>query len=1699
MSRIFLAIAVLFSLGLTAQVTPVQVTVVLNSNSVYPEDFTEPGAAIVTLLLLDDGAGSNRDNLPVLLDLSIKDRSNVDFRTAPANRRMLTLQPNIPLVLTGAQLRPFFDALIESAFLEGRGADAGAVDFGKAGIVLQEGMVELCAEVFLADFPDLPGISNQACGLTLAQLQDPPFNLVPDRQVEANPDDVVPFAWLPGHTAAGPVFYRLTVWEAPYFGASTIDIATFGAPVNTVETMSSESFYNWSVYDGRLTPGRDYAYVVRVIDRTGRANFKNDGFSEFARFSYGEPDETVVISPDCYEPRNFRAVFTGVDEQLQLNWQGRKAPKSGHTITVRRPDGRFVLQTAPDNTPRTLPRKRIKGSTLAYTYATTLANGPGRAGYEIELCVDCPDGTKNCQIVTIAGDPTAPADTTTTTDSTAVDSLNCSPVVQPEVLAAGGDAVRLVWSALSGVEKYYLSWARIVPDPRGQQRDQRAAPAGREQAGEDGLGGDDRVPGAGGAPPNPGMNPGNPSGNDSPPARSTEGQRVPVGGITLEKDATETTVTLLEPGEMYEFTFCRTCVDGTQECTTWVEDFEGCRAEFSPVLVAMNAGSALIGWGEPGNVAERSEGRYEMQVFGNRLALEPGQLGNFAAENYDYLPEQLATTQRLNKYLVYAASVRTACADSALSAWSDPVLFSLNCRLTDSLAVAEITDTSAILSTADRENARYFVFEYRAVGQADWTLSRQRRRPDLSLRDLLPNTNYEARVRYYCDARMWSNYGETVTFTTLPACAPPTEVIISEVGTDLFTLSWTPAEYATETVVTYQNATRLNYYALIRSFGGRVRSARRRAQRALGVHRVRTSDSTMLIDGLIGGAEYNYNLKSNCSVNVSELTATDTATLNCAPPGMVAAVNTQPTATLVILRRTSPTLTRNRLDYRALGDTDWLTSGTGRSGGKLDSLNDLTTYELRATSTCRSGQDSPPSDTIQFSTPVDCRTPDELMVTNLETNTATIAWATTGSVSQWEVRYRPTSGRAALDNRIQNQAAMTGRGFDTRTETMGDIRGGSPGAPGNPTTSTTSNAPPPEVDPYASWQVMLVDEPRVTLGLSIATDYELIVRAQCPTDVTTDWSAPIRLRTLCSDAAPSDAVADNLLSASAELNWRASSGCWTGSQVQLEQLNNFDKSGPAQRRGIRATNDPVREIFVEGRDYRAQGLVANTNYRYRVQTRFQYRTWAGEQDDDGRYVGSQDYGQYGAWTSFQTDECATPVNFVENTLDKSTVEVTWTPSAGVNQYDFQYKLATEGDNSWITFPPVAEPYVVVENVLRGELYDYRVAEVCRDGGVLAGVPGQFGVERVSLANGLYACGVLTDVDVSNQTPMAGLSVGDTIMAYDFKVALTRVQGGNGRFTGEGTISVPYFNKAKAKFTFDNIFVNDEARMTDGYMGFGGAGLDILPPWAEGILNAVMEVAGILDQLARAQQIIEMQKLMTCCPGSLSPYAIRQMTAFLDCFERANTDEEIEACDVVMQAGMGDLIESLDSTIAGFDTLIWESVTMDIIREAVVEVEGERLPTYGDYRSAYDVAKAKLTDNYAPLGGGGTEDESFDFELEVEEYDSGTIPSSPNRDITTGTAGYQSSVKALERTARTLVMESIFTTTDAKLNSHAKLKELALSLREGDEDIYQTIRDGVDAAQNDNPEINILEGPERDRLRTVARNMFLAKIQFLIGE
>jgi TANFOR domain-containing protein len=206
------------------------------------------------------------------------------------------------------------------------------------------------------------------------------------------------------------------------------------------------------------------------------------------------------------------------------------------------------------------------------------------------------------------------------------------------------------------------------------------------------------------------------------------------------------------------------------------------------------------------------------------------------------------------------------------------------------------------------------------------------------------------------------------------------------------------------------------------------------------------------------------------------------------------------------------------------------------------------------------------------------------------------------------------------------------------------------------------------------------------------------------------------------------------------------------------------------------------------------------------------------------------------------DACDLPTGIAASSIGTARFSLGWEGAFNHTGYKIRYREA--GTTNWYE-NNVAVNAADIYSLKPATTYEYQVAATC------GFYDGQYSaVSRITtnpLPEAEYACGApLGNFTLDPNQLTGSLKAGDIIQAGDFDVKLTKVNGSNGIFTGEGVIEVPYLNKAKVKVEFTSIAVNKELRMVNGSMNVTGAAVDVIPQGVMDLMDDLTETLNTID-------------------------------------------------------------------------------------------------------------------------------------------------------------------------------------------------------------------------------------------------------------
>ena len=318
------------------------------------------------------------------------------------------------------------------------------------------------------------------------------------------------------------------------------------------------------------------------------------------------------------------------------------------------------------------------------------------------------------------------------------------------------------------------------------------------------------------------------------------------------------------------------------------------------------------------------------------------------------------------------------------------------CSAPVSLWVSDITDSQAKLNWNAVGGVMSYTVEYRKSGTFSWTTLAVLANY-VTVNGLEASSNYQFRVRTQCVDGSQSGYSLLQVFaTTAPVtCPTPQNPSISSVSANGALLSWVSAAGSNTVTIHYREIGAATWTSL-NSISG----------------------SSYMLTGLTPGTDYEVKINAVCSFGASDYSNTvdfTTDQVGCVvPEGLNVTGLGETQAVLNWLEVPGATLYNVR--YRVAGSLWWTTLAAIGTSRLLTGLTPGTVYEFQVRTKCGTSVASSYSSTMVFTTPstVSCAAPTAVLVSNIDTESATVFWNNIPGSTNYLLRYKlSTSGSTA--------------------------------------------------------------------------------------------------------------------------------------------------------------------------------------------------------------------------------------------------------------------------------------------------------------------------------------------------------------------------------------------------------------------------------------------------------------------------------------------------------------------------------------------------------------------------------------------------------------------------------------------------------------------------------------------------------------
>ncbi len=212
-------------------------------------------------------------------------------------------------------------------------------------------------------------------------------------------------------------------------------------------------------------------------------------------------------------------------------------------------------------------------------------------------------------------------------------------------------------------------------------------------------------------------------------------------------------------------------------------------------------------------------------------------------------------------------------------------------------------------------------------------------------------------------------------------------------------------------------------------------------------------------------------------------------------------------------------------------------------------------------------------------------------------------------------------------------------------------------------------------------------------------------------------------------------------------------------------------------------------------------LIPGRQYAYRVQAR----------DVEGRDLfRNKGYSEVQMFT--YGDPCDVPVQIEAQSTSSGRIAISWEPTAYNTAYYVQYREAGSTNGVW--YPKTSYVNnVTIDNLKPQTKYEYQIQGQC--GTVNSDFSETLNVTTQAKKETQVVCGLEDpSTTITSSLPLTSLLPGDIISSGKFETQVTKATGGNGKWTGEGFMRVPFMG-VKVRVTFTDVSINDKFQITKG--------------------------------------------------------------------------------------------------------------------------------------------------------------------------------------------------------------------------------------------------------------------------------------------
>ncbi|PWS28680.1 hypothetical protein DHW03_02200 [Pedobacter yonginense] len=255
------------------------------------------------------------------------------------------------------------------------------------------------------------------------------------------------------------------------------------------------------------------------------------------------------------------------------------------------------------------------------------------------------------------------------------------------------------------------------------------------------------------------------------------------------------------------------------------------------------------------------------------------------------------------------------------------------------------------------------------------------------------------------------------------------------------------------------------------------------------------------------------------------------------------------------------------------------------------------------------------------------------------------------------------------------------------------------------------------------------------------------------------------------------------------------------------------------------------------------------------------------------------------------DKCASPTNILAELSGMTSIKVSWNADPLQQAFSIRYRESNKPGAQWFE-QEVFTPSYLIQGLRSSTKYEFQVKAQCTYGYGDYSELQTFDVPDETLSKGDFVCGKVETLSAEEKgEALPALFRNMIFFAGKFPVVVTEASGSNGKFSGKGTVGVPFLNALSFKVEFKDIRVNIKLKLTDGKVVFARQTLEESIDQVIASITVKPDADGNVDAVS-AKGLPTIVDAAMVWPGPLPVYDAKAKTVKFSASVDGGTPKEI---------------------------------------------------------------------------------------------------------------------------------------------------------------------------------------------------------------